>query len=54
MPLNSIPPTTTVAHLDEKRSAAQGQSYVDVGFYGGVIPDNEVGWLIPEDVFYSW
>lgn len=41
MPLNSIPPTTTVAGLDAKLDAARGQCWVDVGFYGGVIPGNE-------------
>ena len=41
MPLNSIPATTTVAALDEKRSAARGQCHVDVGFWGGVVPDHE-------------
>ena len=40
MPLNAIPPTTTVAGLEEKVQAAQGQCWVDVGFYGGVIPGN--------------
>jgi allantoinase len=40
MPLNAIPPTTTVAGLQEKVKAAQGQCWVDVGFYGGVIPGN--------------
>jgi allantoinase len=42
MPLNSIPPTTTVENLAVKRNAAQGQCWTDVGFWGGVIPDNEV------------
>lgn len=42
MPLNSIPPTTTVPHLAQKRAAAQGQCWVDVGFWGGVIPGNQV------------
>jgi allantoinase len=41
MPLNSIPATTTVAALDEKRRAAHGQCHVDVGFWGGVVPDHE-------------
>ncbi len=41
MPLNSLPATTTVAGLEEKRDAAQGNSYVDVGFWGGVVPGNE-------------
>jgi len=40
MPLNSIPPTTTVAGLDAKRRAAQGRCHVDVGFWGGVVPGN--------------
>ncbi|MCZ4500235.1 MAG: allantoicase [Marmoricola sp.] len=40
MPLNSIPPTTTTEHLALKRSAAQGQLMVDVGFWGGAVPDN--------------
>lgn len=40
MPLNAIPPTTTLAGLDEKLEAAQGQCWVDVGFYGGIIPGN--------------
>jgi len=41
MPLNAIPPTTTVANLQEKVKAAKGQCWVDVGFYGGVIPGND-------------
>ncbi|KAI9892593.1 MAG: hypothetical protein M1814_001286 [Vezdaea aestivalis] len=40
MPLNAIPPTTTVANFKEKIEAAQGKCWVDVGFYGGVIPGN--------------
>lgn len=40
MPLNSIPPTTTVAALEAKRGAARGQCHVDVGFWGGAVPDN--------------
>ena len=40
MPLNSIPPTTTVAGLQAKLSAARGQCHVDVGFWGGVVPGN--------------
>jgi allantoinase len=40
MPLNSIPPTTTVAALDAKRRAAEGRCHVDVGFWGGVVPGN--------------
>jgi len=40
MPLNSIPPTTTVDALREKRSAAEGKAHVDVGFWGGAVPDD--------------
>ena len=40
MPLNSIPPTTTVAGFAAKLAAARGQCYVDVGFWGGVVPGN--------------
>jgi allantoinase len=40
MPLNSIPPTTTVAGFDEKVAAANGRCFVDVGFWGGVVPGN--------------
>jgi dihydroorotase-like cyclic amidohydrolase len=40
MPLNSLPPTTTVENLFVKVNAAKEQSYVDVGFHGGVIPGN--------------
>lgn len=40
MPLNSIPPTTTMANLKQKALAAKGNVYVDVGFWGGVIPGN--------------
>ncbi|OBZ83602.1 Allantoinase [Choanephora cucurbitarum] len=40
MPLNAIPPTTTVDNFEIKLKAAQGQCHVDVGFWGGVVPDN--------------
>ena len=40
MPLNSIPATTTVAALEEKRRVAEGQVHVDVGFWGGAVPGN--------------
>lgn len=40
MPLNSIPATTTVDALQAKREAANGQCHVDVGFWGGLVPDN--------------
>ncbi|HEX9163603.1 MAG TPA: amidohydrolase family protein, partial [Thermoanaerobaculia bacterium] len=40
MPLNSIPPTTTVDALYEKAHAMAGKLRVDVGLWGGVIPGN--------------
>jgi allantoinase len=40
MPLNSVPATTEVPALEEKRRAARGQCHVDVGFWGGVVPGN--------------
>lgn len=40
MPLNAIPPTTTAANFNLKISAAKGQTWVDVGFWGGMVPDN--------------
>lgn len=40
MPLNSIPPTTTVAGLEAKQAAAQGRCSVKVEFIGGVVPGN--------------
>jgi allantoinase len=42
MPLNSLPPTTTVSNLDLKKQAAQGQCHTDVAFWGGIIPSNKV------------
>ncbi len=41
MPLNSIPPTTTVDGLEQKRVVAKDQAFVDVGFWGGAIPGNK-------------
>ena len=40
MPLNSVPPTTTLAGLRAKQDAARGQISVDVGFWGGAVPGN--------------
>ncbi|MEO6511482.1 MAG: amidohydrolase family protein, partial [Nocardioides sp.] len=40
MPLNSIPPTTTIEGLRAKREAALGELMVDVGFWGGAVPGN--------------
>jgi allantoinase len=40
MPLNSIPATTSVEALRAKREVAEGRTWVDVGFIGGVVPGN--------------
>jgi len=40
MPLNSIPPTTTIAGLAAKRAAAEGKCRVDVALCGGLVPGN--------------
>lgn len=40
MPLNSIPPTTTLSGLNTKIDSARGQCFVDVGFWAGVVPGN--------------
>lgn len=40
MPLNSIPPTTTLEGFKKKLEAAEAQCWVDVGFWGGVVPGN--------------
>lgn len=40
MPLNSLPPTTTVEHLRIKQEVARAKAHIDVGFWGGALPDN--------------
>lgn len=40
MPLNSLPPTTTVEHLRIKQQVAAPKAHVDTGFWGGAIPSN--------------
>ncbi|RVE73801.1 hypothetical protein OJAV_G00034820 [Oryzias javanicus] len=42
MPLNSIPPTTTLNNLQEKLKEATGKCFVDTAFWGGVIPGNQL------------
>lgn len=41
MPLNSLPPTTTLAAFDAKRAAAEGKLHTDVALWGGVVPGSE-------------
>ncbi|MFC9297598.1 allantoinase AllB [Streptomyces sp. NPDC057011] len=40
MPLNSLPPTTTVDNLRVKQEVARTKAHIDVGFWGGALPDN--------------
>jgi len=40
MPFDGAPPTTSAAALEAVRRAAEGRCFVDVGFWGGVVPDN--------------
>ncbi|MGW7051586.1 allantoinase AllB [Streptomyces sp. NPDC054887] len=40
MPLNSLPPTTTVDNLRTKQDVARSKAHIDVGFWGGAIPSN--------------
>ncbi|MCI1748670.1 MAG: allantoinase AllB [Acidipropionibacterium sp.] len=40
MPLNSIPPTVSATALATKRAAAAGQLSVDLGYWGGAIPES--------------
>ncbi len=40
MPLNSLPPTTTPDALAQKRAVAREQTHVDLGFWGGAVPED--------------
>ncbi|EST38126.1 allantoinase [Streptomycetaceae bacterium MP113-05] len=40
MPLNSLPPTTTVDHLRTKQDVARDKAHIDTGFWGGAVPGN--------------
>jgi allantoinase len=46
MPLNSIPATTTLAAFKTKLEQARDDCFIDVGFWGGVVPGN-TGELAP-------
>jgi allantoinase len=41
MPLNCLPETTTVAALEAKREAAQGECFIDWAAWGGAVADNQ-------------
>ena len=43
MPLNSIPPTTTLAGLQAKLRALEEKAHVDVALCGGLVPSNPGG-----------
>ncbi len=40
MPLNSLPPTTSVKGLKAKVAAAEGSCFVDVALWGGCVPES--------------
>ncbi len=40
MPLNASPVTTTLAAMQQKIAAVNNKLHVNVGFYGGLVPDN--------------
>ncbi len=42
MPLNSTPVTTSVKAFEEKLHATQGKLHANCGFWGGIIPGNEL------------
>lgn len=46
MPLNSIPPTTSLTGLEAKIREMEGKCHVDVGLWGGAIPGNSSA-LVP-------
>ncbi len=43
MPLNSIPPTTTERGVEAKRERLDGRVMIDVGLWGGALPENTTG-----------
>jgi len=43
MPLNSIPPATSARGVATKAALTEGRVHVDVGLWGGAIPDNTTG-----------
>lgn len=53
MPLNSIPVTTSATALRTKIAAAEGKCWVDVGFWGGIVPGNlqEIEQMLEEGCF---
>jgi len=41
MPLNCIPVTTTLEAVKVKKASLANQIWVDIGFHGGIIPEND-------------
>ena len=52
MPLNSLPVTTDIAALQSKIKSSRGKLHVDVGFYAGIVPENQsqLPWLLDQGV----
>ncbi|KAL6183558.1 hypothetical protein ACLB2K_044969 [Fragaria x ananassa] len=50
MPLNSFPSTVSKETLELKLKAAESRIYVDVGFWGGLVPENEFNKSALEDL----
>ena len=40
MPLNSAPAAVTGAHIAAKAALANAKAHVNVGFWGGLVPEN--------------
>lgn len=53
MPLNCLPVTTTKQAFDIKLEALSGKLHIDVGFWGGVVPDSigDLDYLLQSGVF---
>ncbi|KAI5331151.1 hypothetical protein L3X38_021277 [Prunus dulcis] len=50
MPLNSDPSTVSRETLELKIKAAENRIYIDVGFWGGLVPENVFNASAPEDL----
>ncbi|KAG6546657.1 hypothetical protein Mapa_011846 [Marchantia paleacea] len=53
MPLNSFPSTTTKEYFNMKKEAAKGNISVDVGFWGGLVPDNAANLTVLDELLSS-
>ncbi|XP_024397516.1 allantoinase isoform X2 [Physcomitrium patens] len=50
MPLNSRPTITTKEHLENKIKASKGKIFIDVGFWGGLVPEYAHNATVLEDL----